>query len=146
VGTTGECCGGDPPCWAHLFDEAEQHGSDAAGAVPVDLPAVARAGSGHGPVWSHRSDDLDANLLVFGASDGVAEHRNTEVDVLLVGVEGEGEVTVDGQPHPLAPGQAILVPKGARRGSRAVGGRFAYLTCHRRRAGLWPTPANRPAS
>jgi hypothetical protein len=32
------------------------------------------------------------------------------------------------------------VPKGSRRGIRAASDRFAYLTCHGRRAGLWPTP------
>jgi quercetin dioxygenase-like cupin family protein len=69
----------------------------------------------------------------------VDEHLNDELDVLLVGIAGAGVVTIDGQPHPLAAGQAVMVPKGARRSIRAYAERFAYLTCHRRRAGLWPT-------
>jgi hypothetical protein len=32
----------------------------------------------------------------------------------------------------------MLVPKGTRRTTRATAGRFAYLTCHRRRCRLRP--------
>ena len=125
-------CGGDAPCWAHLFEDTD------AGAA-VDLAAIAGSAAGRGPAWTLRSEDLDMNLLVFGLGEGVDEHRNDEVDVLLVGIAGAGVVTIDGQPHPLAAGQAVMVPKGARRGIRSYAERFAYLTCHRRRAGLWPT-------
>jgi mannose-6-phosphate isomerase-like protein (cupin superfamily) len=139
---TDEACGGDPPCWAHLFEE-EAGGADPDRAGAVDLAALARDAAGRGPAWTLRSEDLDVNLLVFGAGEGVAEHVNGEVDVLLVGVAGEGVVAVDGRPHPLGAGQAVLIPKGARRSIRAAGERFAYLTCHRRRQGLWPTGATR---
>ena len=133
-----EPSGGDPPCWSHLFAESEDAAAASSGGGAADLAAVARAATGRGPAWTLRSDDLDVNLLVFGAGEGVVEHRNAETDVLVVGVEGEGVVTVDGRPYPVGPGRAVLVRKGARRGTRASGGRFAYLTCHRRRPGLWP--------
>ncbi len=81
---------------------------------------------------------MNANLLVFAAGEGVAEHVNAEVDVLLVGIAGEGVVDVGGTGRLLRAGQALVVPKGARRGTRGVSVRFAYLTCHRRRPGLWP--------
>jgi mannose-6-phosphate isomerase-like protein (cupin superfamily) len=155
---TDEACGGDPPCWSHLFEETViapvEAGADHESGAPaareadpdetgaVDLAAVARSVNRRGPAWTLRSADLDANLLVFGAGEGVAEHVTEGVDVLLVGVVGEGVVTIDGKPRPLRAGAAILVPKGARRGIRAVGDRFAYLTCHRRRAGLWPAAGN----
>jgi quercetin dioxygenase-like cupin family protein len=84
------------------------------------------------------SEDLNVNLLVFAADEGVDPHVNSEVDVLLVGVAGTGIVEVDGVSHELRPGLAVVIPKGARRGTRALHGRFAYLSCHRRRAGLWP--------
>jgi quercetin dioxygenase-like cupin family protein len=118
-------------------------GSEISGAGVVDLSAVAASVAAHGPAWTRRSDDLDVNLLVFGAGDGVAEHRNDEVDVLLVGIMGKGTVTIDGQSHQLEVGQVILIPKGARRGTRAVGERFSYLTCHRRRPGLQLTIGSR---
>ena len=146
--------GGDPPCWAHLFDDdADRPGEGRADADPaasvatesspgeagiVDLAGLARSEPAHGPAWTHQSEDLNTNLLVFAAGEGVAEHANAEVDVLLVGIAGEGVVAVDGARHGLRAGQALVIPKGARRSTEAVSDRFAYLTCHRRRAGLWP--------
>jgi quercetin dioxygenase-like cupin family protein len=99
---------------------------------------MAREAVARGPVWTHESADLDVNLLVFPAGEGVAAHVNAEVDVLLVGVAGEGVVEIDGEASPLRAGQAIVIPKGARRSTVSVSESFAYLTCHRRRGALWP--------
>lgn len=117
-------------------------------APPVEAAVVALAGSAlpPGPVWTHEGADLNANLLLFAAGDGVAAHVNAEVDVLLVGVAGDGVVEVDGRPHTLSAGRILVVPKGACRATRAVADRFAYLTCHRRRPGLWPSGLSRPGS
>jgi quercetin dioxygenase-like cupin family protein len=112
---------------------------------PVDLAAVLQAATGQGPVWTHQGADLNINLLVFEQDAGVAEHVNEEVDVLVVGIAGEGFVAVDGRRKALAAGQALVIPKGARRAIGSAGGLFAYLTCHRRRAGLWPSGVPRPA-
>lgn len=145
--------GGDPPCWAHLFDDGISHneceevgGSAKALAEPtndehrtVDLAALARLPASSATAWTHQSEDLNVNLLVFPTGAGVAEHVNTEVDVLLVGVAGEGIVDVEGQALSLKAGQALVVPKGTSRAIRAVASPFAYLSCHRRRAGLWPS-------
>lgn len=114
--------------------------------LTVDLAALAASCPGVGPVWTHQSDDLNVNLLVFAASDGVSEHVNAEVDVLLVGIEGHGRVEIDGRGQALTSGQALVIPKGARRAIRATSERFAYLTCHRRRAALWPTVQPAPSS
>ena len=153
--TGDELDGGDPPCWTYLFDDAagcddgredEREGASAtleagvAEADSVDLAAIAGAATVQGAVWRHQGEDLNANLLVFARGEGVAEHVNAEVDVLLVGIAGEGAVDVDGTRRTLRAGQALVVPKGARRGTRGVSDRFAYLTCHRRRGGLWPSP------
>ena len=126
-----ELMGGDPACWAHLFE-------DLAGAEVVDLAEIAGAEGAGGLSWALRGDDLNLNLLVFEAGDGVMEHVNHEVEVLLVGIAGEGVVTIDDRELPLQSGQLVLVPKGARRGTRATVNGFAYLTCHRRRGGLMP--------
>jgi quercetin dioxygenase-like cupin family protein len=140
--------GGDPACWAHLFEDelygdhdgaSEGEGPAPAGIIGqeiVDLAALARDAPETGAAWTKQSGDLNVNLVVFRSGDGVAEHRNTEVDVLLIGVAGEGVVDVDGTPQTLRPGHALIVSKGARRGTRALSDRFAYLTCHRRRGGL----------
>lgn len=132
--------GGDAACWAHLFDEDGGEGAEAvSGVVAVDVAAFAAAADVAVP-WSTQSADLNVNLLVFAAGDGVAAHVNGEVDVLLVGVSGEGEVVVGGESFPLAPGRVVLVPKGRERSTRAQSVRFAYLSCHRARKGLMPAP------
>jgi mannose-6-phosphate isomerase-like protein (cupin superfamily) len=113
------------------------------GAV-VDLLALVGESAERGPLWTRQSADLNVNLVALDAGQAIPESVNAEVDVLLVGVAGEGVVTVDGQDLRLAAGRALVVPKGACRALASAGGRFAYLTCHRRRAGLWPTNAPRP--
>lgn len=131
--------GGDSACWAHLFADALGFGDDVAmPAAAVDLGTIARAEGGQGSVWTQESADLDVNLLVFPHGAGVAEHVNDEVDVLLVGVAGEGVVDLDGTSVAIRPGHALVIPQGARRGTRALSDRFAYLSCHRRRGGLRP--------
>jgi quercetin dioxygenase-like cupin family protein len=109
----------------------------------VDLLGMARGNAAFSPIWTHQSDDLNVNLLVFERGDGVAEHVNAEVDVLLVGVAGEGEIDIDGRPQAMRAGRAAVIPKGTRRTVRATGDRFVYLTCHRRRAPLLPGAAAR---
>ena len=111
-------------------------GDDGAGVV--DLLALARNDGLPSPRWTLQSDDLNANLLVFAKGNGVGEHINAEVDVLVVGIEGEGEVVIDGAARVLRARQAILIPKGARRSLTGTSDRFAYLTCHRRRSPLVP--------
>lgn len=50
---------------------------------------------GEGVVWALRAgEDLNANLVRFGAGRGVGEHINDEVDVIFVGVSGSGFVEV----------------------------------------------------
>ena len=85
----------------------------------VDLAALAQERTIRLPGWAYQSADLNVNLLVWGADEGVVEHVNSEVDVLLVGIAGDGLVEVDGMAHPLRSGQAIIIPKGVRRAIRA---------------------------
>ena len=109
----------------------------------VTLADVLTAASGPGAVWTHTSPDLNVNLVSFEAGQGVPPHVNQEVDVLIVAVAGEGVLELDGTAHPIRAGQLCVVPKGVRRSIRSGGGPFAYLTCHRRRGGLWPDGAPR---
>ena len=105
----------------------------------IDIGAALRNAANDGPIWSVNSEQLNANLLRLPAGDGVAEHVNAEVDVVIVVFEGAGELTVDGASYPLQPGRVLLVPRGARRGMRCTAGPLVYLTCHRRRPGLMPS-------
>ena len=104
----------------------------------IDLRQRLAPAEGFGPVWTQSSDDLNVNLLRFAAGQGVPAHRNDEVDVLVLALEGTGVVEVDGTPHAIGAGQLCLIPKGLTRSIRSAGGSFAYVTCHRRRGGLMP--------
>ncbi len=61
-----------------------------------NLAALSRSAIAAGAIWTRQSEDLNVNLLVFASGEGVAEHVNSEVDVLLVGIAGTGAVTIDG--------------------------------------------------
>ena len=123
--------GGDPACWSHLFED------DNSSAV-IDLAELANIVPGRGPIWTRQTDDLNVNLLRFSQEEGVAEHVNSEVDVLILGIAGHGTVTINGAENQLGAGQAVIVPKGAVRAISSTDEFFSYLTCHRRRAGLMP--------
>ena len=90
------------------------------------------------------SADLNVNMLRFTGDGGIEAHVNREVDVLIVALDGEGVLTVDGAETRLAAGDAVIVPKGTERAIRSNGDRFAYLTCHGQRRGLMPTVKKKP--
>src|SRR5687767_9063511 len=104
---------------------------DEAGAQVVTLAEFLAASSGPAPVWSTMSDDLNVNLISFTTGQGVPEHINDEVDVLLLAVHGEGVLSVDGVSQTMRAGQVCLVPKGASRSIHSGPEAFAYVTCHR---------------
>ena len=112
----------------------------------IDLAALATEAHTNetaGAVWSLVSADLNLNLLHFAEGDGVAAHINNEVDVIGLVIAGEGIIDFDGRQERLQPGHLFYVPKGARRAIQSRSPDFAYLSCHRRRAGLMPTRASR---
>lgn len=108
-------------------------------AIYVDLTAQAALRVASGPRWAHESTDLDVTLLSWRAPHAIAAHINNEVDVVMIGIAGSGEVTVDGAVYALSTGQALLIPKGAERSIRCQESDFSYLSVHQRRRGLWPT-------
>jgi len=103
----------------------------------VNLNEMAATGEHLGVVWTlSASADLNANLVRFDAGQGVGEHVNDEVDVLIVGVSGSGVVEIEGEEHALYAGLLVFVPRGARRSTRSATDDFAYLTVHKRRGPL----------
>jgi ribonuclease HI/quercetin dioxygenase-like cupin family protein len=112
----------------------------------VDLPTLLHEAGRSGAVWSHGQGDLNLSLVRFREGEGVAAHRNDEVDVLIVALSGSGIIEVDGRSFPLAAGEACLIPKGTERAIRGDGGTFGYLSCHRRRGPLLPSTAPAPDS
>src|SRR5215217_6733005 len=98
---------------------------------------AASAGERTGVIWAlEGSGDLNANLVRFETGEGVGEHVNDDVDVLVVGAAGSGVVEENGEEHTLSQGTMIFVPRGARRSTRATSGDVAYLSIHRRRGPL----------
>ena len=124
--------GGDPACWAHLFDE--QPIEPAATCQLVDLAAVDGDG---GAVWSlPHGGDLDVNLVRLAPGETIGEHVNHDVDVLIVIREGDGELSVDGVVHGLTDSVLACVARGASRSLRAGEHGLAYLSVHRPRPAL----------
>jgi quercetin dioxygenase-like cupin family protein len=100
---------------------------------PVDLASLAAGGNHPGALWRLDGEDLQANLVRLDQGDRIQPHRNDEVEVLVVVVCGRGQLTLDGQVHPLAPMIVAHLPKGTVRAVEAVDGPLAYLSVHRRR-------------
>jgi quercetin dioxygenase-like cupin family protein len=66
----------------------------------------------------------------------LVEHTTSELDVLLIVLEGSGVATVDEREHVLVVGSALLVEKGSSRAIRAGADGLRYLSVHRRRGPL----------
>jgi uncharacterized protein (DUF2249 family)/quercetin dioxygenase-like cupin family protein len=108
----------------------------AAPPVWVDLLAASHGTEHSGPQWAHECEDLDMTLLSWKNGRRIEPHINSEVDVVMIGIEGTGVVTVNGDMHEMRSGVALLVPKGAERAIEGTSERFSYLSVHRRRRGL----------
>ena len=99
---------------------------------PLDL----RSGAGRAVLWGLATEDLNVNLVAWPAGDGVASHTNSEVDVLLVVIDGVLKVDIDGDVQTVRDGQAIVIPRGTTRSLTAGDGAVRYLSTHRRRPPL----------
>jgi len=98
-----------------------------------------------GPLWSTETEDLDCTFVAWGEGQGIAMHRNAEVDVVMIVLSGSGVVTVDGENTDLSAGKVVVIPKNSERAVYASGSRLAYLNVHKRRRKLMPgNPADRP--
>ena len=93
-------------------------------------------GGGTGPLWGMASSDLNATLLAWPPGHELVEDTNSELDVLLIVLEGGGVATVDEREHALGPGSALLVRKGSARTIRAGADGLRYVSVHRRRGPL----------
>ncbi len=107
----------------------------------ADLRAVAAAGSGQGAVWRLTdSPDLHANVVRLEPHGVIEPHFNPDLDVLFVGLAGEGSLEVDGRTLRLRPGALVVVPRNATRSVRAAAEPLVWLSVHRRRGGLQVRP------
>jgi quercetin dioxygenase-like cupin family protein len=105
----------------------------------IDHDALVAATDHTGAIWSLASDQLNVNVVRFEAGQGVEAHVNSEVDVLGVVLSGQARLSIDDQPpHELRPGTLFFVPRGHARALQVIDGPLIYVSCHQRRAGLWP--------
>jgi quercetin dioxygenase-like cupin family protein len=100
----------------------------------VDLSDVAaNAGARVGVIWTlDASNDLNANLVRSCIGQGVGEHVNKEVEVVVLGVSGSGIVTVDREEHALSAGILAFIAKGVRRSTVSTSEDFVYPTVRHR--------------
>ena len=105
----------------------------------ADLREVAAAATGQGAVWRLTdSPDLHANVVRLAPRSVIEPHYNPDLDVLFVGVAGEGTLEVDGRELRLGPGVLVVVPRNATRSVRAGEQALVWLSVHRRRPPLQP--------
>jgi len=101
---------------------------------PEVLDLRATVGETSGPQWGTATSDLNGTLLSWNQGQEIAAHVNTEVDVIMVVVQGEGALTLDGVEHLMSEGMAAVIPKGVERAVVAGSTPFVYLNIHRKRS------------
>jgi quercetin dioxygenase-like cupin family protein len=82
------------------------------------------------------TDELNATLLAWPPGHEVAQHVNTELEVVMVVLDGGGIATIDDRRHALRPGSLLLIEKGASRAIVAGSDGLRYLSVHKRRGPL----------
>lgn len=95
---------------ADVHDPADVHGVHASAGLSRWTCLARRTGL-HG-----RWEAVEWAWLPPGGESG--EHRHTRTEELYFVLEGEGEITLDGRPHPVRPGTAVLTALGRRHGLR----------------------------
>src|SRR5829696_6755964 len=88
----------------------------------VDLAGLAAAGDRPGALWRLDGEELQANLIRLGLGDRIQPHRNDEVEVLMVVVAGQGELTLTAGSTRSPPWPWFTCPRGRSGGG---GGRRA---------------------
>ncbi|GAA2446577.1 hypothetical protein [Streptomyces macrosporus] len=92
-----------------------------------------------GALWrlAESGRQLDANLVRLPPGASVGEHVENDLDVLLLVVDGGGEIEDGaGGRTALAPKALVWLPRTSRRALRAGPEGLVYLTVHRRRPGM----------
>ena len=74
------------------------------------------------------SDELTCGEAMMAAGDTFPLHSHPQAEVYF-GLEGEGEVMVDGTSHRLAPGVALYIPGGAVHGVPVAAAPMRWFYC-----------------
>ncbi|MFS4097669.1 cupin domain-containing protein [Streptomyces sp. AF1A] len=94
-----------------------------------------------GVLWklAESGRQLDANVVRIAPGDRIATHTETQLDVMLFVVAGDGVLGAgpSDAPRPLTEGALVWLPQGSTRSIAAGRAGLTYLTVHRRRPGMW---------
>ncbi len=60
-----------------------------------------------------KADDVELVLFAFAAGEALTEHTSSRPAIMHV-LSGEGDLTVDGEPHPARPGTWVRMPPDCR--------------------------------
>jgi len=72
------------------------------------------------------SDSLTCGVAIMDRGDTFPLHSHPQSEVYF-GLEGEGEVSIDGTPHRLAPGILLYIPGGAVHGIPMASGPLRWF-------------------
>ncbi|MEO6866843.1 MAG: hemerythrin domain-containing protein [Gaiellales bacterium] len=106
------------------------------------MPGVLRAdlkmlgASRRGIPWSAASRDLNVTCLSWEPGHRIEAHRTSDRDIVVIGIDGSGTVTVEGVEQAVEPGTIVLSPAGTERCIEAGPDGFVYVSMHRRREAI----------
>jgi uncharacterized protein (DUF2249 family) len=91
-----------------------------------------------GAVWrlQMRQRDLDSNIISLQPGTSIGAHAGPDLDVLLLVLDGTGQLTTELGPLKLQPGALAWLPRRSRREFTAGPDGMRYLTVHQRRQSL----------
>ncbi|MFT3800538.1 MAG: hypothetical protein QM766_04900 [Burkholderiaceae bacterium] len=94
---------------------------------PIDVGPLGEALAGHETAALFKATDLEVMRIVLPAGHVLRPHK-APADVTIQCIEGELEVSVDGQPRRLTAGHLLLVARQSMYGLVAVTAASALLT------------------
>ena len=91
-----------------------------------------------GAVWKlqMRQRDLDSNIIRLEPGTGIGAHAGADLDVLLLVLDGTGQITTELGTLELHAGALVWLPRRSRRQFTAGPDGLRYLTVHQRRQSL----------
>ncbi|WP_394813657.1 cupin domain-containing protein [Streptomyces hazeniae] len=104
----------------------------------VDDASAGTAGQTAGVRWklAEPGRQLDANVVGLPPGAVVDTHTEPELDVLVLVVAGEGELSSGDTTEPLAAGALCWLPRASSRRLAAGPQGLSYVTVHARRPGM----------
>ncbi|HEY1180359.1 MAG: hypothetical protein HOV66_02940 [Streptomycetaceae bacterium] len=100
-----------------------------------DVLARARRDGAAGSVWQVPDErrELDANVIHLPAGDRLSAPAGTDLDVLLVVLDGAGKLASAEGTVPVSAGSVVWMPRGTPRTVVAGPDGLSYFSVHRRR-------------